>query len=453
VANYKTNKPYSPSWNGVRSKYEYIPDINRPYPPANSFVTSPYINGILDIRWDNPLEVSHNSNWQILGVNIYRSENSEAGPFYKINSNPIQSLYFRDQTSQILVADEDGSSGLQRGSNARGEWLVKTKNFPLVKPGTVPDLARSPEDVVVKIDNGDGNLVVVPALRVVPEKGEIYLITQKIYNPKTKKLEDSRLPYLPNGRIYISYNYNSNLVRTDLMPRFFYKIVTVGRNKDGEITETKLDDVMPINVNQIEKPHYIWKGIIAKNRYLLEQFGERCKLFVRKETGERCPNYINTHSQACNVCRICFGTGFVGGYEGPIDITVAPPEAEKHIDLTDTGLKLNFSFESWTGPSPLLRTRDFIVRQNGERMMIGSVTPQGAKGSVFQQHFMLHYRDSKDIIYQVSIDGSQINVPVIDDTRNINKPVTDSSPVIPEHKSERAKTDKGRSIDYENVTW
>ena len=116
------------------------------------------------------------------------------------------------------------------------------------------------------------------------------------------------------------------------------------------------------------------------------------------------------------------------------------------------------------GPSPLIRTRDFVVRQNGERLMIGSVTPQGAKGAVFQQHFMLNYRDSKDIIYQVPLDGSAASpkylppsnnqvISVSDDTRGINQPVVNTSPEIPAHKSKRAETEKGRTIDFENVTW
>jgi hypothetical protein len=453
LANFKTNKPYSTSWNGVSSKYEYRQDISKPFSPANVFVTSPYINGILDVRWDNPLEISHNTNWNILGVNIYRSDNSEAGPFYKINSDPIQSLYYRDQTTQTMVADEDAGPSLMRGTNANGDWIVKARNFPLVKPGTVTELARSTEDIILKIDNGDGNLITVPAFKIIPEKGEIHLITKPVFNPLTKKNEEARLPYNQNSRVFITYHFNTNLVKSDLIPRFFYKVVTVGRNKQGVIEETPLENVMPHNVYQIEKPHYIWKGIIAKNRYLLEQFGERCKLFIRKENGEKCPKYIDTHSQAHNNCTICFGTGFIGGYEGPIDVVIAPPEAEKRIDLTDTGLKLNFSFESWTGPSPLLRTRDFIVRQTGERMVIGSVTPQGAKGSVFQQHFNLNYRDSKDIIYKVGVSVGYQMIPVADDTRNINSPITDASPVIPDHKSERSKTDKGRTIDYENVTW
>jgi hypothetical protein len=67
---------------------------------------------------------------------------------------------------------------------------------------------------------------------------------------------------------------------------------------------------------------------------------------------------------------------------------------------------------------------------------------------------MLNYRDSKDIIYQVPIFGGELNVPVSNDTRNINQPITEASPVITDNKKNpRSKTDKGRTIDYENITW
>lgn len=466
MANYSSNKPYAVGWNGVRDKYEIVPDYSNPLPPRNVFVTNPYVVGALDIRWDSPLDSPENSKWKIEGVNIYRSEDSEAGPFEKINSDPIETLFLRDQTINKLIVDEDVKSSLHKGSNPVAEWAFTTRNTPIVKQNSQNILADTSADVLVKIDNGDGKgLVPVPAFSVNGRTGEIFLITNPVYNPETKKIEDPRLPSTPDSKITCTYWHNTNHVRSDLVPRFFYKVTTVGRDAVGNVFETSLDKVVPANVFQIEKPHYIWKGIIAKNRYLLEQFGERVKLFMRKEMGKQCPNYSDTHKQATDssTCTICYGTGIVGGYQGPFDIVIAPPEAEKHIDLTDIGLKLNFTFESWTGPSPMLRSRDFIVRQTGERLMIGSVTPQGAKGSIFQQHFMLNYRDSKDIIYSVPVYKSHCSgdsrisqntvIPVSDDTRGINNPVTPDSPVIPEHKSERANTDKGRTIDYENVTW
>lgn len=461
MADYKVNKPYSPSWNGVRSKYETVPDLTKPLPPRNIFVTTPYVTGILDIRWDNPLESPENSKWEILGVNVYRSEDSEGGPFHVINTSPVKILYYRDQTTHRLVADEDVMPRLSAGTNPRAEWVVKTLHTPLIKQGSQNVLVEDPIDVVVRIDNGDGKgLLGVPAYRVNARTGEIFLITKSFFNPETKKIEEARLPKPPSGRCTVSYCYNTNFVKTDLVPRLFYKITTVGKDpKTGLVFETHIDNVKAVNVYDIEKPHYVWKAIISKNRYLLEQMGERVKVFMRREVGDRCPNYTDTHAQASNSCPLCYGTGILGGYDGPVDITIAPPEAEKHINLTDTGLKLNFTYDSWTGPSPLLRTRDFVVRQNGERLMVGSVTPQGAKGAVFQQHFTLNYRDSKDIIYQVPMDPSSstplLGVPVSDDTRGINQPITNSSPVIPEHKDNvpNASKDKGRTIDYENVVW
>lgn len=461
MADFRCNKPYPTSWNGVKPYRDL--DKTRPYPPNNVFVTHPYIIGVLDVRWDNPLEVPENSQWEILGINLYRSEDSECGPYEKINTDPIETLYYRDQTINRLVADEDVMPRLSRGENPRADWFFRTLKRPIVKQDSQDILADNPSDIVVKIDNGDGQgPLIIPSFKVDGRAGEVYLITKPISNPETRRLEEPRLPIGPNAKCYCSYWYNTNLIRSDLYPRFFYKITTVGRDNLGNILETKLDQVWPVNVHQLEKPHYIWKSIIVKNRYLLEQMGERVKVFIRKEVGERCLNYSDTHQQAHSMCTICYGVGIVGGYYGPFDAIIAPPEAEKHIAISDVGLKLNFTFESWTGPSPVLRTRDFIVRQNGERMMVGSVTPQGAKGAIFQQHFTLNYRNTKDIIYQIPIYGNQSDacyvaennkVPVSDDTRGVNQPVTDASPIIPDYKSKRARTDKGRTIDYENVVW
>ena len=464
MADYKYNKPYSLPWNGVHSKYEITPDFTKPLPPRNIFVTSPYLTGMLDIRWDSPLDIAENSKWHILGVNVYRSEDSEAGPYEKINTNPIETFFYRDNTINKLVVDEDVTPHLKFGENTRGDWVFTTQHFPIVKQNSQNEILEDPRGLVVKIDNNDGlGAITVPIVRINAAKGEVYLITQSIYNPETKKIDDPILPTNPNSKVYCTYWYNVSLIRSDLIPRFFYKVTVIGQDNFGNISETSLDKVIPANVHQLEKPHYIWRSVIVKNRFLLEQFGERVKLFIRKEVGEKCPNYTETHKQAQYFCPICYGTGIRGGFYGPVDIMIAPPEAEKKIDLTDVGLRLNFTFESWMGPTPMIRPRDFVVRQNGERLIVGGVTPQGAKGSIFQQHFSLNYRDSKDIIYQVSIYGDapkesckiayNKEVPVVDDTRGVNQPITDASPVIPDYKSERAKTEKGRTIDFENVTW
>jgi hypothetical protein len=45
-----------------------------PLPPTNPAVVSPFIPGALDLRWDDPSPLEGNEGWDILGVNVYRSD-------------------------------------------------------------------------------------------------------------------------------------------------------------------------------------------------------------------------------------------------------------------------------------------------------------------------------------------------------------------------------------------
>ena len=62
----------------------------------------------------------------------------------------------------------------------------------------------------------------------------------------------------------------------------------------------------------------------------------------------------------------CYGTGFVGGYEGPIDIIIAPDDADRRVTQTPNGRRLEHQYEVWIGPTPMLSQRDFIVKQESE---------------------------------------------------------------------------------------
>jgi hypothetical protein len=101
----------------------------------------------------------------------------------------------------------------------------------------------------------------------------------------------------------------------------------------------------------------------------------------------------------------CYGTGYVGGYEGPYDILVAPDDAEKRISQTPTGRRKEHTYEVWTGFSPIVSMRDFLVKQNNERYSIGAVRRPTNRGNVMQQHFNIAYLDPGDIRYSVPIDN------------------------------------------------
>jgi hypothetical protein len=73
-----------------------------------------------------------NTAFSIGGVNLYRSFDSESGPYHKVNSEHLSSGIYRDKTTNNLISDESVQN-LERGLNPQKEWRFKTKFFPIVK--------------------------------------------------------------------------------------------------------------------------------------------------------------------------------------------------------------------------------------------------------------------------------------------------------------------------------
>lgn len=448
---FRTNKPFP--------RLPEKPPGNLPKAPINVFCISPYINGILDIRWDNPALLPENSAFSVLGVNVYRSFDSESGPYSLITPAPLSVGVYRDATSNSLIADEVVTN-LERANNPQGEWRFKTKFSPVVKPSVTDGLGTLvegqlalPQDIIVKIDNGDGNgLMEVPIYKMNGLTGEITLISQKILDPAIDKLIPPRLPTMFPGSLTVSYYINTNRIRPNLNNRIFYKVTTVGVDKDGNQLESDIEYSKAVHIYEQEKTDWAWKEAIRRNRWILEQGGERVKLFIRKWNGQICEEFSETHQNSPNDCPICFGTNFVGGFEGPFDIIIAPPDAEKNIRLTDIGLHVDYTWQTWTGPSPLLNKRDIVVRPSGERFTVGSVNYVGSRGAIYQQMFTVSQIDSSDIIYQVGIEGAEASPALPWDSRT-DRPV-DASPLIPDNKPSPNRNyprDKGRTVTFEDI--
>lgn len=109
--------------------------------------------------------------------------------------------------------------------------------------------------------------------------------------------------------------------------------------------------------------------------------------------------------QPDSLCKICFGTGIKGGYEGPYDIIIATDETEKRIVQEDRGRRKEHSYEIWIGPSPIVSQKDFIVKTNNDRYSIGAVRYPSNRGNILQQHFNIAYLDSGDMRYNFPVDG------------------------------------------------
>ena len=388
---------------------------DQPLPPQNAEVLSPYIQGVLDIRWDDPSTLAKNGVFQIVGVNIWRSDVSDRGPYFRINDFPLGGTFYRDQSSGSFTSNEVidwENDWINRGvcmANQR-KWRFRTK-YPILKPVQEPPFdqptyANSPYDVTVKIDG-----VEVMVDSVFGRSGEITLINQSTYNVGTDLNDPAVLPD-ENSVVEVCYKAALNFVSSGLDAKIWYRLTTVilDPEANGGMRETPLQWVQPHSVIEIERLDYIWRRAIRMNHWILQQGGERVKLFIRRRTGIPCTCQLDDRQlefskQPSSRCTLCYGTGFCGGYEGPYDVIVAPDDAERRITQKMTGRKLEHTYEVWMGPSPVVTQRDFLVKQTNERYTIGPVRRPTNRGNLLQQHFSISSLDTGDIRSAVPIDG------------------------------------------------
>jgi len=412
-------------------------------PPRNVFVTHPFIKGALDVRWDNPLIYPENSAFNdIVGVHVYRSMDSSEGSFERITDTPIGISYYRDRTIEHTVTITD-IEWLSFGNNPRSEYILQVPEKHIVKKGTNGEFASHFSDIILKV-NGD----LIPPLKVIGETGEVYLITSGYYDHKQGLLVPAKLPLTPQS-VEITYTYVTNKILLNLNRRVFYKVVSVRQN--GEESDLSLS--MLATHHQQERIDWIWRRAMHLTGWTLEQSGDRVKLLVRKWAGVRCKCWNEKYQRGKGTCLSCFSTGWQGGYEGPFDIKIAPPEAEKNVEETEFGMRISYVYSTWAMYPPLLSKWDVIVKKNGERFLVGPVNYQGHRDAVFQQHFDIGHLNSKHVIYKVPIYGGEVNTP---ESYNANRenPSTDASPAItnkPEIPDTREIT--GRTPTFENITY
>lgn len=437
-----------------------------PSPPKNVTITSPFVKGVLDVRWDDPTTQSINTAWEILGVNVYRSDASDRGPYRRLNQYPLGTTFFRDFTDLVLITNEVvhwGSSWVSRGDSSNvGAWIFRTQR-PIYKRGTVGDYGNSPTDVTLFVGG-----VEVPVHSVFGPNGEVQLVDIAEVDPASQRLVG---PYLPSEttEVRVSYYTLGNLVSPGVDKKAWYRITSVALDPTvpGSLRETPLEHCPPAGSLEVESLDYIWREAIRRNQWILEQGGERAKVFVQKVMGQRCfcDGFVDPHSleygkQPHGRCTTCFGVGIVDPYVGPYDVIMAPDDAEKRISQSQTGRRKEHTYEVWMGPSPMVSQRDFIVKQNNDRYSIGPVRRPTNRGNNLQQHFQIGYLDSADIRYQVPVDGYEnIQWPgvrytyypwrlprdVREDapwpvTADANVPMGTNHPGIPASRQERGRT-------------
>lgn len=307
-----------------------------PDPPKNVMAVSPFVKGgVLDVRWDDPSNLGNNTGWSIVGTNVYRSDGSDRGPFRRLNSYPVSGTFFRDYTDVALVTRETilWDQWQSRGDASNlARWTLKTR-YPIAKPRMEGVPGNSPEDVLVTIDG-----VQAWVTGVFGDTHEITLDTSKRINPANDRGVEAPLPG-PDSEVVVTYYTTKNLLYPSTMVdrKVFYRVTSVATDPTttSGYVETPLDQTAPASDMQIEQLDYIWREAMRRNLWILNQGGERVKLFVQKVNGEVCPccDEVDPKSrefnkQPSNRCHVCFVPG--------TDVTMAD-FTRKPIELVQVG--------------------------------------------------------------------------------------------------------------------
>jgi len=419
-----------------------------PHPPLNFSVQSGLETGTVDLRWASPAEISSNTKFDLVGVNVYRSFDSEFGPYFRMNTLPVGATFWRDMTTVSVALREDVSKRfVSRGDRDPSRtWVFRTANNPIVLDPVIGGTECPDLNVFVTV-----NGVRAWVRRVVSYLGEVELEPFPTFDVASQQQFPAVLPTGDADVVLATYRYVSKLVRTDLGQRIFYRITTVARDRaTGQLIETALDRAAQGNNQQTEQLDWIWREAVRRNRFLLVQGGERAKVFICRRVGPKCGCSSDLHRQPSSDCLVCYATGVIGGYDGPYDVILSPDDAEKKKTQNNRGRTMEHSYETWCGPNPLLSQRDFIVKLNGDRYGIGPVRMPTARGMQLQQMFTVSHLDEQDI---------RSKVPVLDTstmessrTRYIVPGEGGSTPMVTErHAIPDEREFRGNTVAFENA--
>lgn len=200
--------------------------------------------------------------------------------------------------------------------------------------------------------------------------------------------------------------YRDQTVDAERLPFYYYVVAEVMGSGD----ETPLND--PVSLQSfywhnarreqtITMPR-IYAEFIDRKYFMLRNNAEVVDLLLRKVAGERCPSYNPEYEQSIP-CPLCYGTGWIGGYDIVRDVMVRIVPSTQNYLMTPYGLAMKIQPQAWLADWPLLRNGDTIVRADATRYVIENLALTMHQGVITEQSFQLAYVDPSFPVYDVEV--------------------------------------------------
>lgn len=345
------------------------------------------IPGIRDLNWvDDPDPA-------VQGYDIYRSEDA-TGQWAKLNPYLWPGSTYRDQTRlDQATYTFTAADWFQYGEE--GSYILKVPDAPLY--GLIDSgraiVASRPSEVQLQV-----NGVAYPVARVDGAQGFIWLAREARPVQDGNRTVYVVQPPLKTDTITISYLKLGNFVPPTPASRCFYTVVPTKNNNPMWLPGAPGTPV--VSIMEVESLNYMMKRAAQYNGWLFEFAGEPAHLMFRRTKGVSCGCKAEG-GVARTGCRVCYETGIIGGYYGPVDIFFIDPDTAATTTTKEGGREVTRVSKSYLGPTPLVHTGDLIFRKNGERLVIANPTYKSPQGALAQQEFDVQLLQPGDTRYSI----------------------------------------------------
>ncbi len=144
--------------------------------------------------------------------------------------------------------------------------------------------------------------------------------------------------------------------------------------KNDYLDPRHINDRFPIEPKETFEIEYIKDAILYRNKLILEGASDLCQVHRIKQEGTRCTNpqcpAFNNYQQAGNPdCNICFGSGWVGGYNYIEEIKVRLAPSNERLELGSDGALRQVKPKSWTMAEPIINTHDVIINMSQPKVL------------------------------------------------------------------------------------
>ena len=140
---------------------------------------------------------------------------------------------------------------------------------------------------------------------------------------------------------------------------------------------------------------------------LLNELGVDVHIWSKRVAGVVCSCFDTVVGTSDPYCEICYGTGFVGGYDkleynNSDIIKMRIQDFSRALELTDAGYSLTISSKANLSAEPLIKNRDLVYWvSKGLFFEINNYTPKHIKEEISRQEFNLKFLLGNYLIYKL----------------------------------------------------